>query len=36
VNPVDGADGSLHRDLGWVDGVVHALLAEEWSARVTP
>lgn len=24
---------SLHRDLGWVDGVVYALLADEWAAR---
>ena len=23
---------SLHRDLGWVDGVLYALLADEWSA----
>jgi len=23
---------SLHRDLGWVDGVTYALLAEEWRA----
>jgi RimJ/RimL family protein N-acetyltransferase len=23
---------SLHRDLGWVDGVVYALLADEWRA----
>lgn len=27
---------SLHRDLGWVDGVVYALLADEWSARSGP
>jgi len=27
---------SLHRDLGWLDGVQYALLADEWSARVTP
>jgi RimJ/RimL family protein N-acetyltransferase len=27
---------SLHRDLGWVDGVVYALLADEWAARATP
>lgn len=27
---------SLHRDLGWLDGVEYALLAQEWSARVTP
>jgi RimJ/RimL family protein N-acetyltransferase len=26
---------SLHRDLGWVDSVVYALLAEEWSAGRT-
>jgi RimJ/RimL family protein N-acetyltransferase len=25
--------GSLHRDLGWVDGVEAAVLAEEWRAR---
>ncbi len=25
-----GVRDSLHRDLGWVDGVVYALLAEEW------
>jgi RimJ/RimL family protein N-acetyltransferase len=24
---------SLHRDLGWVDGVGYALLAEEWAAH---
>jgi RimJ/RimL family protein N-acetyltransferase len=24
---------SLHRDLGWIDGVGYALLAEEWAAR---
>jgi RimJ/RimL family protein N-acetyltransferase len=24
---------SLHRDLGWVDGVGYALLAEEWNAQ---
>jgi RimJ/RimL family protein N-acetyltransferase len=24
---------SLHRDLGWVDGVGYALLADEWRAR---
>ncbi|AWG02252.1 N-acetyltransferase [Clavibacter michiganensis subsp. insidiosus] len=24
---------SLHRDLGWMDGVGYALLAEEWAAR---
>ncbi|UOQ58150.1 GNAT family N-acetyltransferase [Leucobacter allii] len=24
---------SLHRDLGWIDGVLYALLAEEWRAR---
>ncbi|MGI8522820.1 MAG: GNAT family N-acetyltransferase [Nocardioides sp.] len=24
---------SLHRDLGWVDGVSYALLAEEWRAQ---
>lgn len=24
---------SLHRDLGWLDGVGYALLAEEWAAR---
>jgi RimJ/RimL family protein N-acetyltransferase len=23
---------SLHRDLGWVDGMIYALLAEEWHA----
>lgn len=27
-----GVRDSLHRDLGWVDGVVHALLADEWRA----
>jgi RimJ/RimL family protein N-acetyltransferase len=27
-----GVRDSLHRDLGWVDGVVYALLAEEWRA----
>ena len=25
--------GSLHRDLGWVDGVEAAVLAEEWRSR---
>jgi len=25
-----GVRDSLHRDLGWIDGVVYALLAEEW------
>jgi len=25
--------GSLHRDLGWVDGVEAAVLAEEWRAK---
>jgi RimJ/RimL family protein N-acetyltransferase len=25
--------GSLHRDLGWVDGVEAAILAEEWRAK---
>ncbi len=25
--------GSLHRDLGWVDGVEAAVLAEEWRRR---
>ena len=24
---------SLHRDLGWVDGVLYAILAEEWRDR---
>jgi len=24
---------SLHRELGWIDGVLYALLAEEWRAR---
>lgn len=24
---------SLHRDLGWIDGVGYVLLAEEWAAR---
>jgi RimJ/RimL family protein N-acetyltransferase len=24
---------SLHRDLGWIDGVGYALLAKEWAAR---
>ena len=24
---------SLHRDLGWIDGVGYALLADEWAAR---
>jgi RimJ/RimL family protein N-acetyltransferase len=28
-----GVRDSLHRDLGWVDGVVYALLAEEWRAQ---
>jgi len=28
-----GVRDSLHRDLGWVDGVTYALLAEEWRAR---
>ncbi len=27
-----GIRDSLHRDLGWVDGVVYALLADEWRA----
>jgi RimJ/RimL family protein N-acetyltransferase len=27
-----GVRDSLHRDLGWVDGVVYALLADEWRA----
>lgn len=27
---------SLHRDLGWLDGVGYALLAEEWTARTRP
>lgn len=27
---------SLHRDHGWVDGVLYALLAEEWAARDAP
>ncbi|WP_151082100.1 GNAT family N-acetyltransferase [Nocardioides cynanchi] len=27
-----GVRDSLHRDLGWIDGVVYALLAEEWRA----
>jgi RimJ/RimL family protein N-acetyltransferase len=26
---------SLHRDLGWVDSVVYALLADEWRAVQT-
>ncbi len=25
-----GVRDSLHRDLGWIDGVVYALLADEW------
>lgn len=24
---------SLHRDLGWIDGVLYAMLADEWRAR---
>jgi RimJ/RimL family protein N-acetyltransferase len=28
-----GVRDSLHRELGWIDGVVYALLADEWSAR---
>ncbi|GAA4968147.1 GNAT family protein [Kineococcus glutinatus] len=28
-----GVRDSLHRDLGWVDGVGYALLAEEWHGR---
>jgi RimJ/RimL family protein N-acetyltransferase len=28
-----GVRDSLHRDLGWIDGVVYALLADEWRAR---
>lgn len=24
---------SWHRDRGWVDGVVHAVLAEEWAGQ---
>jgi RimJ/RimL family protein N-acetyltransferase len=28
--------GSLHRDLGWVDGIEAAVLAEEWRARRKP
>jgi RimJ/RimL family protein N-acetyltransferase len=28
-----GIRDSLHRDLGWIDGVVYALLAEEWPGR---
>ena len=24
---------SLHRDLGWLDGIMYAILAEEWRAR---
>jgi RimJ/RimL family protein N-acetyltransferase len=28
-----GVRDSLHRDLGWVDGVVYALLADEWRAN---
>ena len=24
---------SLHRELGWVDGVTYALLADEWVSR---
>jgi RimJ/RimL family protein N-acetyltransferase len=28
-----GVRDSLHRDLGWIDGVVYALLAEEWRSR---
>jgi RimJ/RimL family protein N-acetyltransferase len=28
--------GSLHRDLGWVDGVEAAILAEEWRAAAKP
>ncbi len=29
-----GVRDSLHRDLGWIDGVTYALLAEEWRANV--
>jgi RimJ/RimL family protein N-acetyltransferase len=29
-----GVRDSLHRDLGWIDGVTYALLAEEWRAKV--
>jgi RimJ/RimL family protein N-acetyltransferase len=25
--------GSLHRDLGWVDGIEAAVLAEEWHSK---
>jgi RimJ/RimL family protein N-acetyltransferase len=28
-----GVRDSLHRDLGWVDGVTYALLADEWRTR---
>ena len=31
-----GVRDSLHRDLGWVDGVVYALLADEWRAAGRP
>ena len=24
---------SLHRELGWIDGVLYAMLDEEWRAR---
>ena len=27
---------SLHRDLGWVDSVVYAVLADEWRAPGSP
>jgi RimJ/RimL family protein N-acetyltransferase len=28
-----GVRDSLHRELGWIDGVVYALLADEWADR---
>ena len=28
-----GVADSLHRDLGWLDGVTYALLADEWACR---
>ncbi|GAA4667850.1 hypothetical protein GCM10025780_07800 [Frondihabitans cladoniiphilus] len=28
-----GVRDSLHRDLGWIDGVGYALLAEEWKGQ---
>jgi hypothetical protein len=28
-----GVKDALHRDLGWVDGVAAAVLAEEWHTK---